>query len=164
MANKGNHQRGLAGEIGKRGSFASLHQETYLNLMRTQAQLSAEFKQQLFRPAGLSHEKYNVLRILAGEDRPMQIYEVADRMITPSTDISRLIERLVAGKLVSRQRCAEDGRVVWVKLTTSGKTVLKKLAQPVDALHRSQFSCLSRKELETLNRLLFKARQASKAQ
>lgn len=158
MTIKENKKTGLAGEIGKKGAFANLQQETFLNLMRTQAQLGSEFKQKLFRPQGLSHEKYNVLRILAGEDRPMQIYEVAERMIAPKTDISRLIERLVASKLISRERCDQDGRVVWVKMTSKGKTVLKKLAKPVEELHASQFGCLSQKELETLNRLLFKAR------
>jgi DNA-binding MarR family transcriptional regulator len=158
MAKKRNKKSGLAGEIGKKGAFANLQQETQLNLMRTHTLLSSEFTQQLFRPLGLSHEKYNVLRILAGENRPMQIYEVAEGMIAPKTDISRLIERLVATELISRERCNEDGRVVWVKLTAKGTSVLKKLAKPVDDLHASQFGSLSRKELETLNRLLFKAR------
>ena len=158
MATKRNSKTGLAGEIGKKGAFANLEQETLLNLMRTHARLSSEFKQKLFRPLGLSHEKYNVLRILAGENRPMQIYEVAERMIAPKTDISRLIERLVKTELISRERCDEDGRVVWVKLTAKGKAILKKLAKPVDDLHASQFGSLTKKELETLNRLLFKAR------
>lgn len=156
----GKKKSGLAGEIGKRGRFANLQQETFLNLMRTHALLSSEFKQKLFRPAGLSHEKYNVLRILAGEGRPMQIYEVAERMIAPRTDISRLMERLVTSELVSRERCEEDGRVVWVKLTAKGRSVLKKLDKPVIDLHASQFGNLSERELETLNRLLFKARES----
>jgi len=156
MTTKLNKKAGLAAEIGKRGAFANLEQEVFL--MRTQAQLASEFKQKLFRPLGLSHEKYNVLRILAGENRPMQIYEVAERMIAPKTDISRLMERLVATELVSRQKCPEDGRVVWVKLTAKGKAVLKKLAKPVVELHSNQFSSLNPRELETLNRLLFKAR------
>lgn len=158
MTEKENENAGLANEIGKKGAFASLEQETFLNLMRTHALLSSEFKQKLFRPLGLSHEKYNVLRILAGEKKPMQIYEVAERMIAPKTDISRLIERLVDSELISRERCSQDGRVVWVKLTSKGKAVLKKLGKPLDELHASQFGNLSRKELETLNRLLFKAR------
>ena len=150
----------LAGEIGKKGAFANLQQETFLNLMRTHALLSGEFKQRLFRPAGLSHEKYNVLRILAGEGRPMQIYEIAERMVTPSTDISRLIERLVVSELVQRERCEQDGRVVWIQLSKKGTATLKKLANPVVELHASQFANLTEKELHMLNTLLFKARGA----
>ena len=158
MPTKKNKQTSLAGEIGKKGTFSNLQQETLLNLMRTHAELSSEFKQKLFRPLGLSHEKYNVLRILAGEDRPMQICEVAERMIAPKTDISRLVERLVVGELISREKCDQDGRVVWTELTKRGKSMLKKLAQPIVDLHASQFANLTKKELATLNQLLFKAR------
>lgn len=158
MASSSKQLSGLAREIGKKGSFANLQQETFLNLMRTQAVLSSEFKQKLFRPLGLSEEKYNVLRILSGEKRAMQIYEIAERMIAPKTDISRLIERLAVAELVSRDRCEQDRRVVWVDLTAQGKAALKKLAKPVEELHASQFAGLNRTELETLNQLLFKAR------
>ena len=159
MTTKVSNKSRLASEIGKKGAFANQQQEVFLNLMRTQALLSSEFKQNLFTPQGLSHEKYNVLRILAGEKRPMQIYEVAERMIAPKTDISRLIGRLVKAGLVARQRCGHDGRVVWVDLSAKGKALLKKLAEPIDQLHESQFGALSQKELETLNRLLVKARE-----
>ena len=155
---KNKKKPGLAGEIGKKSAFSNLQQETLLNLMRTHAVLSGEFKQKLFRPQGLSHEKYNVLRILSGVGRPMQIYEVAERMIAPKTDISRLVERLVASELISRERCDQDGRVVWLSLTKKGKALLKKLAQPIIEMHASQFSSLTKKELEALNKLLFKAR------
>ena len=120
MTKKSSTKSGLAGEIGKKGAFSNLQQETLLNLMRTHALFSSEFKQKLFRPLGLSQEKYNVLRILAGENRSMQIYEVAERMIAPKTDISRLVERLFITGLISRKRCSEDGRVVWIKLTPEG--------------------------------------------
>ena len=65
MSTKQNKKTGLACEIGKKNAFSNLQQETLLNLMRTHAVLSGEFKQKLFRPLGLSHEEYNVLRILA---------------------------------------------------------------------------------------------------
>ena len=160
MSIKNTGKKDLAGEIGKKGAFSNLQQETFLNLMRTHAVLTSEFKQKLFRPLGLSHEKYNVLRILSGEGKPMQIYEIAERMVAPRTDISRIIERLVATGLISRKRCDLDGRVVWISLTSKGKSILKKISQPLVDLHASQFAGLTRKELDTLNRLLFKARES----
>ena len=150
-------KKDLASEIGKRGAFSSLQQETFLNLVRTHEQLHSEFNQ-LFKSHGLSSHQYNALRILRGENKPMQIYQIAERMISPQTDISRLIDRLVATELVSRDRCDEDRRVVWVSLTARGKAKLKKLAKPIDRIHLSQFKNLSNSELKSLNRLLFKAR------
>lgn len=147
----------LAAEIGKRDSFASLQQEAYLNLVRTGAQLSAEFAR-LFKQHGLSDPQYNALRILRGENRPMQIYQIAERMIAPQTDISRLIDRLVKHGWVTRFRSDEDRRVVWIKLTGKGKSLLRRLDRPISQLHQSQFRNLSKRELAQLNRLLFRAR------
>ena len=158
MASKTIKKNDLASEIGKRGAFASPQQEVFLNLVRTHGQLSAEFNQ-LFKAHHLSSHQYNVLRILQGENKPMQVYQIAERMISPQTDISRLIERLVNTKLVSRDRCGEDRRVVWVSLTSEGKAILKKMIKPLEKLHRSQFQNLSERELATLNRLLFRARE-----
>lgn len=158
MAKAMNKKTDLASEIGKREAFASLQQETLLNLMRTYEQLTTEFNQ-LFKSHGLSSPQYNVLRILQGENKPMQIYQIAERMISPQTDISRLIDRLVTTELVTRDRCEEDRRVVWVDLTSKANTILKKLAKPLDELHRSQFKNLTDRDLASLNRLLFRARQ-----
>ena len=158
MTKKLPNKQGLAGEIGKRGSFASIQQETYLNLLRTSEMLANEFHR-LFKQHGISDPQYNALRILQGENKPMQIYQIAERMVSPQTDISRLIDRLDLANLVSRDRCSDDRRVVWVNLTEKGKKLLARLAKPVEQLHQSQFGSLDRKELKLLNDLLFRARQ-----
>ncbi len=147
----------LAEQLGKRQGFESLKQETYLNLVRTHERLAGEFAR-LFRKHGLSDPQYNALRILQGEKKPMQIYQIAERMVAEQTDISRLIERLVVAGWVKRERCGTDRRVVWVALTPPGEAMLKKLDRPVSELHGSQFKDLSERELATLNRLLFRAR------
>jgi DNA-binding MarR family transcriptional regulator len=155
-----NQPASLATEIGKRQAFTCPQQEAYLNLVRTHEQLTGEFAR-LFRQYGISDPQYNALRILQGEGRPLQIYQIAERMVSPQTDISRLIERLVATGLVQRERCQQDRRVVWVKLTATGRTLLRKLADPVKRLHQSQFGSLKTAELRELSRLLFQARQPS---
>lgn len=158
MATPKGKNRTLADEIGKRGAFSSLQQETQLNLVRTSTQLQREFVQ-LFEAEGVSDSQYNVLRILHGMGKSMQIYQIGELLISPQADISRLIERMVKAGLVTRKRCDDDRRVVWIELAPKGKSVLKRLAEPVDKLHRSQFQTLSRQELATLNSLLFRARQ-----
>ncbi len=160
MSKSATQSETLADELAKRRPFTSLQQETFLNLVRTHEQLAGCFSR-LFRQHGLSDPQYNVLRILRGEKRPMQIYQIAERMVSPQTDISRLIERLVGSGWVKRERCGEDRRVVWVALTPAGKAVLKKLDRPVKELHESQFGDLSERELATLNRLLFRARKSN---
>ena len=149
----------LQEQIKKKQPFDVPEEEAYLNLLRTHGVLYAEFHQ-LFKSAGISEPKYNVLRILrgAGPDG-LPSLEVADRMITRLPDITRLVDRLEAENLVRRERSDEDRRVVRVKATQKGLDVLAGLDGPVGALHKSQLGHLSRAELAELSRLLEKARE-----
>jgi DNA-binding MarR family transcriptional regulator len=147
----------LADEIKKTSPFNCPEQEAYLNLVRTCEHLAGDFAQ-LFKKHGLSDPQYNALRILRGEGRPMQIYQIAQRMVTPQTDITRLVVRLEKAGLVERERCGEDRRVVWVALTGRGASILRKLDRPVKELHQRQFRRLSESELRTLSQLLFRSR------
>jgi MarR family transcriptional regulator, 2-MHQ and catechol-resistance regulon repressor len=149
--------RDLADELGKTSPFLCPEQEAYLNLVRTHEHLAGDFAR-LFKQHGLSDPQYNALRILRGEGKPMQVYQIAERMVTPQTDITRLVVRLEKAGLVERQRCGEDRRVVWVTLTDRGKAVLRKLDRPVKELHETHFRQLNERELKSLNQLLFRSR------
>lgn len=149
----------LARELGKQGPFSSLQQEVFLNLLRTSTQLHRQFVC-LFESVGVTDTQYNVLRILQGHGKPMQIYQIMEHLITPQADISRLVDRMSKAALISRARCKTDRRAVWIQLAAKGHGVLKKLAKPLDEMHLSQFSNLSQLELATLNELLFRARQS----
>jgi DNA-binding MarR family transcriptional regulator len=152
----------LQDQIKKKRPFEAPEEEAYLNLLRTHSELYAEFHQ-LFKDAGISEPKYNVLRILRGAGpEGLPSLEIADRMITRLPDITRLVDRLEAEQLVRRERSSEDRRVVRVKATQKGLDALAALDRPVSELHKAQLGHLSRAELEELSRLLEKARERPK--
>ena len=134
-----------------------LAQEVYLTLFRTHEALLFEFKV-LFKELGLSEPQYNALRILRANGKPLQVYQVAERMLTREPDITRIFDRLVRGGFVERTRGEEDRRVVWVDLTAKGREILKKLDRPVMALHRKQLGHLGVRKLRSLGELLEEAR------
>ena len=138
-------------------SLEKLTQEVYLSLFRTHEALLFEFKL-LLKEHGLSDPQYNVLRILRGNAKPLQVYRVADRMLTREPDITRLFDRLVRAELVERTRCEADRRVVWVSLTTKGKELADELDRPVMTLHRKQLGRLGVRKLRLLSELLEEAR------
>ncbi len=138
-----------------------LAQEVYLNLFRTHEALLFEFKL-LLKEHGLSDPQYNVLRILRGNAKPLQVYRVADRMLTREPDITRLFDRLVRAELVERTRCEADRRVVWVSLTTTGRELVDKPDRPVMMLHRKQLGHLGVRKLRLLSELLEEARTEEK--
>jgi DNA-binding MarR family transcriptional regulator len=151
--NSGQLQR----ELKKKRPFESPQQEAMLNLLRTNDQFHNQFGR-LFREYGLTSSQYNVLRILRGEGKPMPCLEVADRMIQVVPAITGLIDRLEKQELVSRERCTEDRRVVYIEITKKALTLLKQMDEPVNELHKRLIGHLTRAELKELSRLLEKAR------
>lgn len=151
----------LAQEIKKRHPFASREEEAYLNLWRTFAQLS-DGLERLLRQRKLCPTHYNILRILAGEKassgKALPALEVRRRLITRVPDITRLVDRLVERKLVSRVRDDSDRRVVLLSVTDRGARLSKDLSGPVTALHRSQLEHMTAEDLARLSALLEEAR------
>ncbi len=149
----------LQHELKKKRPFESAEQEAVLNLLRTSDWIDNRFGR-LFRDFGLTNSQYNVLRILRGEGQPLPSLEIADRMIQVVPAITGLIDRLEKQELVSRRRCLEDRRVVYVEITSKGLSLLKQLDAPVDEMHKSLVGHLTRTELKELSRLLEKARHS----
>jgi DNA-binding MarR family transcriptional regulator len=147
----------LQREIKKRRPFESLEQEAMLNITRTNDQQLIRFAR-LFRRHGLTPSQYNILRILRGEGAPLPSLEIASRTITVVPGITGLIDRLEKSGFVTRERCAEDRRVIYVSLTERGHKTLVDLDQPLQELHEMLLGHLTKDELKELIRLLETAR------
>jgi DNA-binding MarR family transcriptional regulator len=147
----------LQREIKKRRPFESLEQEAMLNIARTNDQQLIRFAR-LFRRHDLTPSQYNILRILRGEGAPLPSLEIASRTITVVPGITGLIDRLEKSGFVTRERCAEDRRVIYVALTERGHKTLVALDRPLQELHEMLLGHLTKDELKELIRLLEKAR------
>lgn len=148
----------LQRELKKKKPFESAAQEAILNILRT----SDKFQNQvgkLLREYGLTSSQYNVLRILRGEGAPLPCLEIADRMIQVVPAITGLIDRLEAQELVTRERCTEDRRVIYVAITAKAEKILKAIDQPLMDMHETLVGHLTTAELRELSRLLVKARE-----
>ena len=143
----------------KRRPFESPEVEAILNIIRTNDQFENRFGR-LFREYGLTNSQYNVLRILRGEGKPLPSLEIADRMVHVVPAITGLIDRLEKQGFVTRQRCTEDRRVVYIDITAKARKVLKKMDKPLQQLHHQLIGHLSRRELQELSKLLSKARES----
>src|SRR5438270_3273962 len=115
----------LQRELKKRRPFDAPEQEAILNIARTADRFGICFAR-LFREYGLTPSQYNVLRILRGEGRPLPILDIAARTITVVPGITGLIDRLEDAGLVTRERSAEDRRVVNVTVTRKALALLAR--------------------------------------
>ncbi|HVU86660.1 MAG TPA: MarR family transcriptional regulator [Pirellulales bacterium] len=147
----------LQRELKKKRPFDAVEQEVALGIVRTSDQLQHRFTR-LFRDFGLTPSQYNVLRILRGEGQPLPILEIASRTITVVPGITGLIDRLEEAGLVSRQRCAEDRRVIYVSLTAKAAKLLASIDQPLLDLHKRLLRGVAAGELRQLGDLLEKVR------
>ncbi|NNE08778.1 MAG: MarR family transcriptional regulator [Gemmatimonadetes bacterium] len=137
-----------------RDTRSRLAQEAFVALVRTTDCLQSEVHAVL-KAHGISGPQYNVLRILRGTDPAgLPCQGIADRMITRVPDITRLIDRLLLVRMVSREKDAADRRVVRVRLAARGRKLLDELDGPIAEMHRKQFSRLSQKEIRDMTRVL----------
>jgi DNA-binding MarR family transcriptional regulator len=148
----------LQRQIGKHDPFESPQQEAYLNLIRTAAALEADFNR-LFRDHALSETSYNVLRILrAAGAKGRTCTEIGRHLVVQRPDITRLVDRLIDEGFSERARSTEDRRVVLVRITRRGRSLVDSLDEPVRDLHARQLGHMSPKQLNQLSRLLELAR------
>lgn len=154
--------RTLRQRIGKRRPFESPHEEAYLNILLTASTLEAG-PDRVLKERQLTQPSYNVLRILAGEGRPLSCAEIRERMVARVPDVTRLIDRLVERGLVHRERSAEDRRIVTAAITGAGRDAIAGLDRKLRRVHEEQLNSLDAPELHQLSRLLEKARASHEA-
>ena len=115
-----------------------------LNVMHSGAWLQTKMNLAL-KPHGLTEPQFNVLRILRGQDaKPMNLYEIAGRMVYPTSNVSRIVDKLIEKGLVTREANADNRRRVDILITRNGLALLAEL-QPVA---ESFFSDLARQLTE----------------
>jgi DNA-binding MarR family transcriptional regulator len=141
-----------------RRGLSSLEQEAYLNLLRTAAVLTDRFELML-KPAGITPQQYNVLRILRGaEPDGLCRNELRDRMLSRMPDMTRLLDRMEEAGLVTRERGDRDRRLVRTHVTPRGLEILTSLDDQVMAEHGQSLGHLTEEQLRTLVALLTLAR------
>lgn len=110
------------------------------------------------RPTGLTHEQFNVLRILRGSHpKSMCQKDVLSRMISPSSNVTLLIKKLVAKKLVIVRQSPKDKREYMINITKQGQTLLKSIDADLQK-EEVNLNKLSVSEAFHLNALLDKLR------
>ena len=134
-------------------------EEIYLTILRTAEALSRGVVETLKR-ADLTPTLYNALRILRGAaPEGASCREVGERMVTKESDITRLLNRLEARGLITRERGEEDKRYLVVRITEEGLRLLGELDGPVAECHRKQLGHLGDSQFTSLTRLLKAARK-----
>jgi len=144
------------GDISKdiKSSFKSNKVKALINIKYTSNWLNSK-ENDFFKPYGISPQQYNILRILRGAKERVKVQVVKDRMIERAPNATRLMDKLCDKKLIERERCEHDRRVVYVKITNQGLELLKMIDENKNL---SFLEKLTEEEAITLSNLLDKIR------
>ena len=149
----------LQDEIKQTKPFESQEDEAFVSVLRTAGAFQWR-EAELLKPYEITLPQYNVLRILRGaEPEGLICREIGERMIARDPDVTKLLDRLEARGLVSRERQEKDRRVIVARVTPEGLRLVAEIDGPVLKLTADLLGHLGERKLGTLIRLLEEARE-----
>jgi DNA-binding MarR family transcriptional regulator len=141
----------------KQTKFKSTQQKAVLNLLFTSSWIQNK-QREIFEPFGITGQQYNILRILRGQHpKTISAVEIKSRMLDKNSDVSRLLDRLIAKNLVKKSQCPNDKRATDIVISDSGLSLLKELDSVISTMDKKLIK-LSADEAQLLNDLLDKCR------
>ena len=149
----------LQAELKQSRPFASPVEEAFISVLKTADLLTRVLDRQM---AGhdLSHQQYNVLRILrgAGPDG-IPTLAIAGRLIECTPGMTRLLDRMELKGLVLRRRCPEDRRQVLCYATPKGNGLVELLEPIVSSLSDRCFEQIQPAEVQAFIEVLERIRE-----
>lgn len=104
----------------------------------------------------LTYQQFNILRILKGQyPQETQLNLLKNRMLHQQSDVSRLIDRLVAMELVEKKPNSLNKRKLAIKLSMKGLDLIHQI-DVNDVAFQSVLKKLNHDEVETFNNLVGK--------
>ncbi len=106
---------------------------------------------------GITEPQYNVLKILqAKKGDPITVHEIQKGMIQRSSNVTRIIDKLIDKGLVLRSECPSNRRKMDNSITDSGNQLLKKLDEKVLRFHQPMAKNITQDEAILLLKLIKK--------
>ncbi|HEY6976965.1 MAG TPA: MarR family transcriptional regulator [Chitinophagaceae bacterium] len=145
----------------KSNKFRNEVHKAGLNILYTAWWLKTIISKEL-KEYGLTHEQYNVLRILKGRHpEQMCVKDIACRIIEKNSNVPRIIDRLELKKFVRRSASLNDKRETAIVLTPAGINILDIATAKVNKVFEN-FVVMDESSANTLNKLLEKIREKEK--
>jgi len=137
----------------KQEKFSGVEHEVVLNLLVAANYLHSKLDT-ICGSFRITLAQFNVLRILKGaHPNGYPRHEIIRRMVEPSPDVTRLIDRLIKEGLVERYYSDKDRRLSLARITKKGINLLIKINPEVNKFISEYSSSLSKTEKEMLSNI-----------
>jgi DNA-binding MarR family transcriptional regulator len=140
-------RRSILDDIKQTRPFTTRSQEAVVALMRTASVVRRRIEA-LVQTEGITHQQYNVLRILRGAKAPLPTMEIAERLIEQAPGITRHVNNLEEQGLIRREQWAGDRRQVLCQITPAGLRLLERLEEPIQRLDDETAAHLTEEQLD----------------
>jgi DNA-binding MarR family transcriptional regulator len=106
--------------------------------------------------------RFDLMAQLDRARQGMTLGELSQRMMVSNGNVTGLVDRLVEQGLVARRRSPQDRRAQIVSLTAQGRRFFRAMARANGDWIAEIFADLSANDIETLMRLLAKAKASAR--
>lgn len=113
---------------------------------------------EVLKKFGITHIQFNILRLLeAVSPESLSVGEITKGLLFPTSDVSRILDRLVKKDLITRSICEENRRRMDIHISSKGFEVLEAALPKIDAaLNGFYKDRVSKEESETVIGILKK--------
>ncbi len=136
-----------------KGYFKAIHE-----IIRTGHWITDSVSKEL-KEFDIYEPQYNVLRILkSANGNPISVNAILCEMVQRSSNVTRIVDKLVQKELAERTLSSEDRRKMDIVITEKGIELLKTLDKKVQDFHKPMVNNLTTLEIEKLEFLIKKLR------
>jgi DNA-binding MarR family transcriptional regulator len=130
--------------------------EAWRSFLQSHAAIVRELDADLASGHGLTTRDYEVLLYLAqADERRLPMSALAERTMLTRSGITRLVDGLVAARLIERASCPNDARVSYAQLTQTGYEKLRQAGcTHVGSINRLFLEHFTPEEIDQLAALL----------
>lgn len=122
----------------------------WIRLLRATSAIKAELRERLRLQFAMTLPQFDVMAELARKDSGMTMTELSRMLMVSNGNVTGIIDRLVADKLVARQAPAEDRRSFVVRLTPKGLSQFETMAKAHEEWVSKLLSDFNSEEAESM--------------
>jgi DNA-binding MarR family transcriptional regulator len=139
-------------------NFDSEQQRLLINIMFTGNQFTL-LSNRMLKQFSLTTQQFNVLRILRGQKgNPISVKDMHGRMLDSTSNVSRLVDKLLAKNLITRITCPNDRRKVELTIPKKGLQLLSEIDVFLKVIKKRLRSAITEDEAKIASRILNKFR------
>jgi DNA-binding MarR family transcriptional regulator len=134
----------------------------WLRIFTCKMLIEGEVRRRLRETFDVTLPRFDLMAQLDRAPSGMTLGELSQRMMVTNGNVTGLVDRLVAQKLVDRKPSPTDRRAQIVTLTAEGRKTFRAMARANGDWMGEIFASLSRSEISDLMRLLDKAKASTR--